>query len=241
MYGFDLIRGFAPASGQLLPALAAGASPPGRVGPHQRGRHRLPARRLHPPSGKARREPGRHPAVEVPGQRDGQTPGRTSRRVPQPAPGRGPYAFVWVDSLPQKVREGGRIINVHALIAVGVNADDHRDILGLDGATAEDGAGWLAFLRSLIAGGLSGVQLVTSDAHMGLVNAIGATLPGASWQRCRTLPHGLRPRVATHRDEGGAAPHRRQGSGHLLRGPGHEAVASGRTPRTRRPAGREAR
>ncbi|WP_267906112.1 IS256 family transposase [Streptomyces broussonetiae] len=110
----------------------------------------------------------------------------------------GPYAFVWVDALTQKVREGGRIINVHALIAVGVNADGHREILGLDVATAEDGAGWLAFLRSLIARGLSGVQLVISDAHMGLVNAIGATLPGASWQRCRThYARALRRQLAT--------------------------------------------
>ncbi|MDQ0765405.1 transposase-like protein [Streptomyces canus] len=98
----------------------------------------------------------------------------------------GPYAFVWVDALTQKVREGGRIINVHALIAVGVNADGHREILGIDVATCEDGAGWLAFLRSLTARGLSGVQLVVSDAHTGLVNAIGAVLPGSSRQRCRT-------------------------------------------------------
>ncbi|MFF3566140.1 IS256 family transposase, partial [Streptomyces sp. NPDC002574] len=118
----------------------------------------------------------------------------------------GPYAFVWVDALTQKVREGGRIINVHALIAVGVNADGHREILGLDVATAEDGAGWLAFLRSLIARGLGGVQLVVSDAHTGLVDAIGATLPGASWQRCRThyarnllsqAPKSAQPWVAT--------------------------------------------
>ncbi len=67
----------------------------------------------------------------------------------------GPYSFVWVDALTQKVREGGRIINVHALIAVGVNADGHREILGIDVATAENGAGWLAFLRSLIARGLA--------------------------------------------------------------------------------------
>jgi transposase-like protein len=85
----------------------------------------------------------------------------------------GPYSFVWVDALTQKVREG-RIVNVHALIAVGVNAEGHREILGLDVATAEDGAGWLAFLRSLIARGLSGVQLVISDADTGLVDAIGA-------------------------------------------------------------------
>ncbi|MGW3636145.1 IS256 family transposase, partial [Streptomyces sp. NPDC005122] len=109
----------------------------------------------------------------------------------------GPYAFLWVDALTQKVREGGRILNVHVLIAVGVNADGHREILGIDVATAEDGAGWLAFLRSLTARGLSGVQLVVSDAHTGLVNAIGAVLPGASWQLCRTLPHALNGRGGT--------------------------------------------
>lgn len=98
----------------------------------------------------------------------------------------GAYSFVWVDALTQKVQEGGRIVSVHALIAVGVNADGHREILGIGVATAEDGAGWLAFLRSLIARGLSGVQLVISDAHAGLVDAIEAVLPGASWQRCRT-------------------------------------------------------
>jgi putative transposase len=97
----------------------------------------------------------------------------------------GPYAFVWIDALTQKVREGGRTVNVHALIATGVNADGKREILGLDVATAEDGAGWLAFLRGLSARGLSGVQLVTSDCHHGLRDAIAAVLPGASWQRCR--------------------------------------------------------
>ena len=68
-----------------------------------------------------------------------------------------------------KVREDGRVVNVHALIATGVNADGHREILGLDVASGEDGAGWLAFLRGLVARGLSGVQLVISDAHPGLV------------------------------------------------------------------------
>ena len=67
-----------------------------------------------------------------------------------------------------------------------MNADGHREILGLHVTSAEDGAGWLAFFRDLIARGLSGVELVTSDAHRGLVDAIGATLPGAAWQRCRT-------------------------------------------------------
>ncbi|SFP07022.1 Transposase (or an inactivated derivative) [Actinomadura madurae] len=118
----------------------------------------------------------------------------------------GPYAFVWVDALTQKVREGGRIVNVHVLVATGVNADGHREILGIEVTSAEDGAGWLAFLRGLVARGLTGVQLVISDAHAGLVEAIGATLPGAAWQRCRThylrnlltkVPKSAQPWVAT--------------------------------------------
>ncbi|MBM9469669.1 IS256 family transposase [Nakamurella leprariae] len=98
----------------------------------------------------------------------------------------GPYTFVAADALVLKVREGGRVVGVHALVATGVNGDGHREILGLQVTSAEDGAGWLAFFRDLTARGLTGVQLVTSDAHRGLVEAIGATLPGAAWQRCRT-------------------------------------------------------
>jgi transposase-like protein len=98
----------------------------------------------------------------------------------------GPYTFVAADALVLKVREGGRVVNVHALVATGVNGDGHREILGLQVTSAEDGAGWLGFFRDLTARGLSGVKLVTSDAHSGLVAAIGATLPGAGWQRCRT-------------------------------------------------------
>ena len=98
----------------------------------------------------------------------------------------GPYTFLAADALVLKVREGGRTVNVHALVASGVNADGYREILGLQVSSAENGAGWLAFFRDLVARGLSGVALVTSDAHTGLVEAIGATLPGASWQRCRT-------------------------------------------------------
>jgi putative transposase len=98
----------------------------------------------------------------------------------------GPYTFVAADALTMKVREGGRVVLVHLLTATGVNADGHREILGVDVTSAEDGAGWLAFFRDLTVRGLSGVSLVTSDAHTGLVGALGATLPGASWQRCRT-------------------------------------------------------
>jgi transposase-like protein len=116
------------------------------------------------------------------------------------------YTFVWMDALTVKVREHGRTVNVHALVAVGVNADGGREVLGLDVASDEDGAGWLAFLRSLTARGLSGVRLVISDAHRGLVSAVGAALPGAAWQRCRThylrnlltkVPKSAQPWVAT--------------------------------------------
>jgi putative transposase len=89
----------------------------------------------------------------------------------------GPYTFVAADALVLKVREGGRVVGVHALLATGVNADGHREILGLDVTSAEDGAGWLAFFRGLTARGLTGVALVTSDAHAGLVAALGATCP----------------------------------------------------------------
>ena len=118
----------------------------------------------------------------------------------------GHYTFVWCDALVVKVREHGRTVNVHTLIAVGVNADGQREVLGLDVASDEDGAGWLAFLRSLSARGLGGVRLVISDAHRGLVQAIGAALPGAQWQRCRThylrnlltkVPKSAQPWVAT--------------------------------------------
>ncbi len=118
----------------------------------------------------------------------------------------GPYRLMQADALTVKVREGGRIVIVHGLIAVGVNADGHREILGFEVSSAEDGAGWLAFFRNLVARGLAGVVLVTSDAHPSLVAAIRATLPGASWQRCRThylrelltkVPKASQPWVAT--------------------------------------------
>jgi len=118
----------------------------------------------------------------------------------------GPYPFLMLDALVVKVREAGRICNVAAVHAVGVSADGRRESLGLELITSEDGAGWSAFLRGLLACGLSGVVLVTSDAHQGLIDAIAATLPGASWQRCRThfvrnlltrVPKAAQPAVAT--------------------------------------------
>ena len=97
-----------------------------------------------------------------------------------------PYAYVTLDALQVKCREGSRTVNACVMHAVGVNRDGYRESLRLDVVTSEDGAAWLAYMRGLVARGLAGVKLVSSDAHPGLVDAIAATLPGASWQRCRT-------------------------------------------------------
>src|SRR5665648_1261730 len=98
----------------------------------------------------------------------------------------GPYPYLWLDALALKVREEGRVVSIWGVCATAVSAEGHREILGLDLFTAEDGAAWTAFLRDLVARGLSGVRLVVSDDHRGLVGAIQAVLPGCSWQRCRT-------------------------------------------------------
>jgi putative transposase len=98
----------------------------------------------------------------------------------------GPFTFVAADALTMKVREGGRVINAVVLLATGVNGDGHREVLGLRVATSETGPAWNEFFADLVARGLAGVRLVTSDAHAGLVEAVAANLPGAAWQRCRT-------------------------------------------------------
>jgi len=99
---------------------------------------------------------------------------------------RGPYRYLWIDALTQRAREGGRVVNVSAVIATAVNNEGTREIIGFDIATTEDSAAWTEFLRSLVARGLSGVELVISDAHGGIKAAIAQVLSGASWQRCRT-------------------------------------------------------
>ena len=117
-----------------------------------------------------------------------------------------PYCYVWLDALSQKVREEGRIVNVSVAVATAVNAEGKREIVGVDVGTSEDGAFWLSFLRSLSARGLEGVELVISDAHRGLRDAIATVFAGASWQRCRThfmtnlltrVPKSAQPWVAT--------------------------------------------
>ena len=98
----------------------------------------------------------------------------------------GPYRYLWLDALTQKVREGGRIVLVSVVVATAVNAEGKREVLGIDVGTSEDGTFWLGFLRGLVARWLSGVELVTSDAHEGLKDAIATVFGEASWQRCRT-------------------------------------------------------
>lgn len=118
----------------------------------------------------------------------------------------GPYVYLWIDAQTQRCRDGGRVVNVATVNAIGVNAEGRREVLGCDVITSEDGAGWTAFLRDLVARGLSGVRLVVSDDHKGVKQAVAAVLPGAGWQRCRThfarnlltrVPRSAQPLVAT--------------------------------------------
>jgi putative transposase len=117
-----------------------------------------------------------------------------------------PYRHLWLDTLPIRCREEGRIVSVWAVVGTAVNRDGHREILGVELVTEESGAGWTAFLRDLVARGLASTELVTSDAHRGLKEAIAAVLPGTSWQRCRAhfmrnllakVPKSAQPLVAS--------------------------------------------
>ena len=106
----------------------------------------------------------------------------------------GVYPYLWLDATFVKVREGGRVVSMAVVIAVGVRSSGEREVLGFDVGHSEVGAFWLQFLQGLAARGLTGVQLVISDAHKGLKGAIAAALQGATWQRCRV--HFLRNALA---------------------------------------------
>jgi len=97
----------------------------------------------------------------------------------------GDWLYLWVDATYLKVRQNGRIVSVAAIVAVGVNADGRREVLGLEIGASEAEAFWTGFLRKLARRGLRGVKLVVSDAHEGLKAAIAKVLTGAAWQRCR--------------------------------------------------------
>src|SRR3712207_2624229 len=96
-----------------------------------------------------------------------------------------PFPYVFLDATYCKARVNRRVVSQAVVIATGVAADGRREVLGFDVGDSEDGAFWTAFLRSLKARGLTGTQLVISDAHQGLKGAIASVLLGASWQRCR--------------------------------------------------------
>lgn len=95
------------------------------------------------------------------------------------------FPYVFLDATYIKARSGGRIVSKAVIVATGVSRNGDREVLGVEVGDSEDGAFWIAFLRSLKARKLHGVQLVISDAHTGLHEAIGAVMQGATWQRCK--------------------------------------------------------
>jgi putative transposase len=97
----------------------------------------------------------------------------------------GEYPYVWLDATFPKVREGGHVQGMALVVAIAVDNDGMRHVLGFDVGMSETGAFWEEFLKSLAARGLSGVKLVISDAHIGLKSAIDKVLQGTAWQRCR--------------------------------------------------------
>jgi transposase-like protein len=97
----------------------------------------------------------------------------------------GKFPYVWLDAVYVKVRQNHRIVSMAVVVAIGVKESGERAILGLEIGASEEGSFWTEFLRSLVGRGLSGVQLVISDAHTGLQQAIPRVLSGSAWQRCR--------------------------------------------------------
>ncbi len=107
----------------------------------------------------------------------------------------GEHPYVWLDATFHKVRELGRVVSVATVVAVGVDQDGHRHVLGCDTGPSEDHAFWTRFLRHLVKRGLKGVKLVISDSHEGVKAAVAKVFLGASWQRCRV--HFMRNLLST--------------------------------------------
>jgi transposase-like protein len=106
----------------------------------------------------------------------------------------GEWPYLWLDATYLKVREGGRIVSVAAIVAVAVNTDGKREIVGLHIGPSEAETFWATFLKGLVKRGLRGIKLVVSDAHEGLKHAIARVLTGTTWQRCRV--HWMRNALA---------------------------------------------
>jgi putative transposase len=105
----------------------------------------------------------------------------------------GDWPYLWIDATYVRVRQSGRIVSVATIIAVAVNTEGRREVLGMSTGTSEAEPFWTEVLRSLMRGGLRGVRLVISDAHEGLKAAVSKVL-SATWQRCRV--HFLRNALA---------------------------------------------
>jgi transposase-like protein len=110
----------------------------------------------------------------------------------------GRYPYLWLDAKVEKVRDGGRVVRKCLVLAYGVHESGYREVIGLDVGEAETEAFWRSFLRSLVKRGLTGVELVVSDAHAGLKAAIAQVL-GSPWQRCSV--HFLREALGHARKE----------------------------------------
>jgi putative transposase len=138
----------------------------------------------------------------------------------------GEWPYLWIDATYVKVRQNHRIVSVAVIVAVGVNTDGWREVLGLDIGPSEAENFWTEFLRKLARRGLRDVKLVVSDAHEGIKVSVAKVMP-ASWQRCRVALHAQRPgpcrtrrparRLGLHR-------HRLRAGGRRSRSP---AVAAG--------------
>jgi transposase-like protein len=106
----------------------------------------------------------------------------------------GSYPYLWLDATYLKVREDGRVMSQAVIVAYAVRETGEREVVGLEIGYSEEGPFWVDFLRTLVERGLAGVQLVISDAHRGLREAIDTIMAGATWQRCRV--HFLRNAMA---------------------------------------------
>ena len=111
------------------------------------------------------------------------------------------FVYVWLDATYVHVRHRGQVVSMAVVIATGLRADGHREILGVDVGDSENETFWTEFLGGLNDRGLTGVKLVISDAHAGLVKSIGRCFQGSAWQRCRV--HAMRNMLS-------AAPHQQR-------------------------------
>src|SRR6056297_1844288 len=109
------------------------------------------------------------------------------------------FVYVWLDATYVHVRDGGQVVSKAVVIATGLRADGHREVLGVDVGDSENETFWTEFLRDLRERGLAGVKLVISDAHAGLKAAIRKVLQGSSWQRCRV--HAMRNLLAVSKTQ----------------------------------------